>query len=265
MTLLTTLKSIVQLLWLNLFRATLCLLLPSIALFFCFAAYYQGSFWVAVVYFIFFLVANSFFMRLIAKGMVGRSNNLWSEIHWDFRQTDFFIFVNVGTVLLFFLTTSIAFTLPEIYHLILEYSDKAATDQTRVYTSDISTAKFKAGVSKALFLVTIGLVLTLWLYLCRVGIRLCAHADEKYMRADLALELIEHHKFNVYFCSALFVGGIVYYNFAVVAHLPEDLAPKLLPLIFAVQYCVLVYSHLAIWSHFYKKVKGMQRLPPVRQ
>ncbi len=189
-------------------------------------------------------------MYTIASNMIDKGISYTEYFSWIRHHIDFFIFVNIGIIFLTFIALSIASLLPAILDTIIE-----TNQESQEYTGilPINPHTHKSGGLSILLIGLVLLCLWIWSYICKIGIRIPAHSDGRYLREDHAIEVIEQYKYKIYVSSILvmLLSGIAIHKTSL---LPENLAVVTLPIVFSVVYFFIVHSHLAMWSVVYKEI-----------
>lgn len=223
--------------------------------------------YIAVLMFL-FLIANTLYIYATAKHMLhpGDPIDYFSGIRWRKAHNDFFVFIGIGM----FLIAVIVVYFYDSFSYIMELTDTLKQEKVEMQinrTSPLIMGSLSVLLlgSQLLSSLLLFASLFLWTYLCRIGLRIPAHADGYYIRAKEALELTNGHSIPIIALSLLFLSATFFFvDVACARLLPDDPAAWQYAAAFSAGYFVLMQLHIALWVCLYKdKTRGYKLNPLV--
>ena len=171
---------------------------------------------------------------------------VFHALRWRKTHTDFFLYVVLGAALAAALAAyfyDTAFVLNDYAEALRQKQADASDRQSGL----LAAAAFGARATSALFLF---LTLLVWRRVCRVGVRIVAHADGKHLRAEDAMALTNERGGAMFALSLLFFAAASGVYFYAAGWLPAGGRVWLL----VACYFVLSQLHLALWAQVYFEI-----------
>lgn len=237
--------------------------LPALALMFAGVKFLQMNappFLLAVLL-VLFILANTLYMHAATLHMLKKPDNInfFAAMRWRKKHTDFLLFVSGGLMVL----AALALYFADIFSFMTDKAKELSLSETAAVPAIAvpainSVLLFGSRFAAILFLFV---TLTLWGYLCRIGIRMPAHADGRYLRLEEALSLTRGGTLKIIALSLLFIVAVSAIADAVSAlpalvladaAQPSPVAAQRYELALPAAYFVVMQLHLAMWTAIYK-------------
>lgn len=193
-----------------------------------------------------FLAANTLYIYAATKHILKNPERVdfLEMMRWRKQHTDFLLWVAAEMLVLVFLALYFA----DSFVLLRALADELGAQKNPEYQVGFNAVLlFGSQVAAALFLF---IALALWMYLCRAGIRIPAHADGNFLRASEALALTRGNTIKIAALSLLFIAAVssVATTIAAVPVFGAAAYPFILP----AAYFAVMQPHLAMWAALYK-------------
>lgn len=205
-----------------------------------------------------FIIANTLFIYAASEQMLKQnagSVDIMRALVWRQRHNDFFVFISLGIIILVVLSIYFIDAIDYFGDLI----DTMIKDQQAIQSGGGTGSYTENAYSVFIFgsrLISAGLLLLLlfiWSYLCRTGIRIPAHVEHYYLRIEEARNLTQQHKICILAVSLLFISAInAFSDIVLVRYAEQAQQDRLLTItVWTIGYFFMVISHVAIWTHTY--------------
>ena len=213
---------------------------------------------VAVFGFLFLIVNTLFFYAAVQQMLAAPGHNridFVKVLRWrQHIHTDFFLFITIGMMILSLLSlyfidaVNYMFNLPDVFN----QQRQENQSETAVYSMAYSGYTTLIFGSRIVAFVLLVIIINIWAYICRVGIRIPAYVEGYYLRSQEAAQLQRGSVLDAMATSFICIIAVTWLADFLISDAPQ--AGRWFELlVWTLSYFFIIVIHLAMWVYMYQK------------